>query len=160
MENLKKKGSETPTKCWRVSPVRVFLRSFHAQTAVNKFTGGFDGGGGFSTIFASPDYQSGHVQAYAKSDAAPPAGTFNGSNRFRIFFFYGGCAVEYPVESIFLVYGGTSSYAVVTCPVERAVHASSALAFTSDLGLQLYYQAGKKQTRFNFVRYLLIADFS
>lgn len=55
-----------------------------AQTAVNKITGGFDGGGGFSTMFASPTYQSGHVQAYAKSDAAPPAATFNGSNRYTM----------------------------------------------------------------------------
>eukprot|EP00904_Undaria_pinnatifida_P000763 jgi/Undpi1/10688/HiC_scaffold_29.g13136.m1 len=52
-----------------------------AETAVNKFTGGFDGGGGFSTEFTAPQYQTAHLEAYVGTDAAPPADTFNSSNR-------------------------------------------------------------------------------
>ncbi|CAN0546692.1 unnamed protein product, partial [Ectocarpus sp. 12 AP-2014] len=52
-----------------------------SQTAVNKFTGGFDGGGGFSTTFGAPSYQAAHTQRYAASKAAPDAGLFNSTNR-------------------------------------------------------------------------------
>lgn len=54
------------------------------KTAVNKFTGGFDSGGGFSTLFAAQDYQASHTRGYAETGAAPPAGTFNSSNRCGI----------------------------------------------------------------------------
>ncbi|CAN0360739.1 unnamed protein product, partial [Discosporangium mesarthrocarpum] len=49
--------------------------------AVNKFTGGYDGGGGFSKFFPSPDYQSAHTAAYVASDLGPPVDTFNTTNR-------------------------------------------------------------------------------
>ncbi|CAM9420408.1 unnamed protein product [Ectocarpus sp. 4 AP-2014] len=55
--------------------------SIAAETAVNKFTGGFDGGGGFSTTFGAPSYQAAHTQRYAASKAAPGAGLFNSTNR-------------------------------------------------------------------------------
>lgn len=51
------------------------------QTAVNKFTGGFDGGGGFSTIFEAPVYQKASVGRYVDSHAIPPLETFNSTNR-------------------------------------------------------------------------------
>lgn len=54
---------------------------FETQTAVDRFTGGFDGGGGFSTIFPAQDYQAAHTREYAETGAAPPAETFNSSNR-------------------------------------------------------------------------------
>lgn len=51
------------------------------QTAVNKFTGGFDGGGGFSVIFEAPVYQKASVERYVSSQAIPPPETFNSTNR-------------------------------------------------------------------------------
>lgn len=55
------------------------------QTAVNKFTGGFDSGGGFSTLFPAQDYQASHTKGYVETRAAPPAGTFNSTNRYGIY---------------------------------------------------------------------------
>ncbi|KAG5181952.1 peptidase S8/S53 domain-containing protein [Tribonema minus] len=52
-----------------------------AETAVNKFTGGFDGGGGFSEYFAAPAWQQAAVAEYLNSGAAPDLQTFNWSNR-------------------------------------------------------------------------------
>jgi subtilase family serine protease len=52
-----------------------------AETAVNYFTGGFDGGGGFSTVFSAPTYQLEFTQLYSESAASPPTGTYNSSNR-------------------------------------------------------------------------------
>lgn len=70
------------------------------QTAVNKFTGGFDGGGGFSTAFPTPDYQAQHVHSYIESGAGPPSDTFNSSSRYqfhtsnsvKLFFIGGFCS--------------------------------------------------------------------
>ncbi|CAN0171587.1 unnamed protein product [Scytosiphon promiscuus] len=52
-----------------------------AETAVNKFTGGLDSGGGFSTIFPAEEYQTAHTARYVATKAAPPAGTFKSANR-------------------------------------------------------------------------------
>lgn len=63
-------------------PARPIPRVAHrVKTAVNKFTGGFDGGGGFSTLFETPDYQAAQVAQYVKSDAAPSRKTFDSSKR-------------------------------------------------------------------------------
>lgn len=64
-------------------PVIERLRPVHQrQTAVNKFTGGFDSGGGFSTIFPAEDYQAAHTKKYVDTEAAPPAGIFDKANRY------------------------------------------------------------------------------
>ncbi|CAM9405627.1 unnamed protein product [Choristocarpus tenellus] len=52
-----------------------------AETAVNKYTGGFDGGGGFSTTFGAHDYQTDHTAAYVASGLGPQLDTYNSTNR-------------------------------------------------------------------------------
>lgn len=52
-----------------------------AEMPCSHFTGGFSGGGGFSSWFARPDWQSEAVEAYLQTDKAPPSWSYSAGNR-------------------------------------------------------------------------------